>query len=285
MFGKYLPKSEKKDFYLPGEEIKIDRNFTFNNYKCEKNPISTAKFRLALGILGFIGVYVGIAVQLFNLCIVPNIGKTQVTAKIMERDTPRFDKIPIKRADITDRNGTIIATSLPTVNLYTNPHKVSNDKEVAIKLAQIIPDMRYEDILAKLKSHAKFIYIKRNLTPYQQYQINSLGIPGLEFENEEKRIYPHKNLFAHLIGKTNIDNEGISGIEKELNERLSQSDIPVQLTIDTGIQDTIREELYQAVTKFNALGAAAVLMDVQSSEILAMISLPDFDPNSNQMPS
>lgn len=125
--------------------------------------------------------------------------------------------------------------------------------------------------------------MKRNLTPSQQYQINYLGIPGLEFENGEKRVYPHKNLFAHIIGATNIDNEGISGIEKALDERLTQSDIPLTLSIDAGVQDTIREILKTGMEKFQAAGATAILMKADTSEIVAMVSLPDYDPNINKV--
>lgn len=283
MIGKYFPRKEQKNFYLPGQEIKIDRDYAFKNFTCEKDPLSTVKNRLSFAILSFLLIYSVICVRLFNLCIVPN-QNSEKSIEIAD-DVRAYDKNPIKRADILDRNGTIIATSLPTVNLYANPKKVLNPQHAAVKLAQILPDIRYEDILAKLTRKGKFVYIKRNLSPSQQYQINSLGIPGLEFENGEKRIYPHKNLFAHIIGNTNIDNNGISGIEKQLDERLTQSDIPLQLTIDAGIQDTIREELAAAVEKYNAEGASAILMDVNSGEVIAMISLPDFDPNTGRFPS
>lgn len=282
MIGKYFPKKEKKNFYLPGQEIKIDRDYAFINLTSERNPLSTVRNRLAFAMLAFVLIYGAICVRLFDVCINPQAGIKR-TFEVAE-ELHSYNKSPIKRADIIDRNGTIVATSLPTVNLYANPRKIPNIKTAAIQLAQILPDIRYEDIFDKLNGRGKFVYIKRNLSPSQQYQINVLGIPGLEFENGEKRIYPHKNLFAHIIGKTNIDNSGVSGIEKNLDERLSQSDIPLQLTIDAGIQDTIREELKLAVEKYNAEGAAAILMDVNTSEIIAMISLPDFDPNSGVLP-
>lgn len=279
MWGKYFSGREEKNFYLPGQEIKIDKSFSFKNYTCEKDPLSTCKNRVAFATLMFLLVYAVIGVRLFSVCITPNAGETKTAD---ESDTIRaYAANPIKRADILDRNGTIIATSLPTVNLYANPKKILNAQKAAAELSRILPDIRYEDILAKLQRRGSFVYIKRNLSPAQQYQINYLGIPGLEFEDGEKRIYPHKNLFAHLLGNTNIDNKGISGIEKKLDERLTQSDIPLQLTIDAGIQDTIRSELAAAVEKYSAEGAAAILMDVRSGEIISMISLPDYDPNLN----
>lgn len=283
MLRKYFSSKEEKKFYLPGQEIKIDKNFSFHNYTCEKDPLSTCKNRVAFATLMFILVYGVICARLFNVCVSPNLGVIRIAD---DGDKIRaYSANPIKRADIVDRNGTIIATSLPTVNLFANPKKILNIQNAAANLSKILPDMRYEDILDKLNRRSTFVYIKRNLSPAQQYQINALGIPGLEFENGEKRVYPHKNLFAHLLGNTNIDNLGISGVEKQLDERLTQSDIPLTLTIDSGIQDTIREELQLAVDKYSAEGAVAILMDVKTSEIIAMISLPDYDPNLNNFKS
>lgn len=278
MLGKYFFHREKQHFYQPGEEIRIDRN----RCVCERGALNSVKSRIVLVSSAFFCLYVIIAVRLFDLCVLQ--AKTNTVEYVQNDEFEnilKYTATPIKRADIIDRNGTIIATSLPTVNLYANPKKVKNKSDVAQKLASILTDTTYDDILKKLKRKNHFIYIKRNLTPSQQYQINALGIPGLEFEKGEKRVYPHKNLFAHIIGTTNIDNKGISGIEKQLDKRLTQSDIPLNLTIDSGIQDTIREELLKAVNKFNAEGASAILMDVSNGEIIAMISLPDFDPNIN----
>lgn len=277
MFGKWFSR-KSENFYLPGEEIKIDKSFSFNNYICEKDPFATCKNRILFAVLMFGLVYGIIAVRLMGVCTAG--GKEVEVAAADDNDSfYALPENPIKRADIIDRNGTIIATSLPTVNLYANPKKILDADESAEQLARILPDIRYEDILAKLKRRGSFVYIKRNLSPSQQYQINALGLPGLEFEDGEKRIYPHKNLFAHLLGTTNIDNIGISGLEKQLDERLRESDIPLKLTIDAGIQDTIREELKAGIEKFDALGGVAILMDVNSAEIIAMVSLPDFDPN------
>lgn len=283
MLEKYFSRSQKAHFYLPGQEIKIDRNAAYNNYIFDGDPLTTVKNRVAFTTLLFILAYIIIGIRLFDVCL--SHGIIRDTAEEESQHLYAYAANPIKRADILDRNGTIIATSLPTVNLYANPKKVPNHTKAAARLSTILPDIRYEDILAKLQRRNTFVYLKRNLTPSQQYQINALGIPGLEFENGEKRIYPHKELFAQMLGSTNIDNQGIAGIEKQLDERLTQSDIPLTLTIDSGLQDTIREELKAAVDKFHAEGAAAILMDVRSGEIIAMISLPDYDPNTmNNIP-
>ena len=280
MLGKYFFHKEKSHFYQPGEEIRFDRNRRLN----ERDSLNSVKSRIALASAAFCCVYLILTIRLFDLCILQ--GRDIRPAADYAQDDEfkhilKYTSNPIKRADILDRNGTIIATSLPTVNLYANPQKVRSKANVAKELALILTDMSYDSLLKKLQNKGRFVYLKRNLTPSQQYKINALGIPGLEFEKGEKRIYPHKNLFAHIIGATNIDNEGVSGIEKQMDTRLTQSDIPLNLSIDAGLQDTIRSELLEAVDKFKADGAAAILMDVRNGEILSMISLPDFDPNSN----
>ena len=280
MWGKLFSK-KKESFYLPGEEIRLDKSFSFNDYSCERDPLNTCKNRVAFAMFMFVLVYGVMAVRLFDLCILSAAERKDPPTQWAENNgTYAVPESPIKRADIVDRNGTIIATSLPTVNLFANPKKIMNPKRAAEKLAAVLPDITYEDLLAKLTRRGSFVYIKRNLSPSQQYQINALGIPGLEFEDGEKRIYPHKNLFAQLIGTTNIDNVGISGIEKQLDKRLRESDIPLKLTIDAGIQDTIRQELQAGIDKFSALGGVAILMDVKTAEIIAMVSLPDYDPNT-----
>ncbi len=276
MAGKYFSKKEE-DFYLPGEEIKIDKKTSFSSFSCEKDPLAVCKNRLLAAVVAFAAVYLVISFRLFDLCIVPNLFDDDThTARASVQSN-------IRRADILDRNGTIIATSLPTVNLYANPRKILDAKRAARELVQVLPELDLQETYKKLTGKGSFVYLKRNLTPSQQYQINYLGIPGLEFENGEKRVYPHKNLFAHIIGATNIDNVGISGIEKAMDERLHQSNIPLMLSVDVGIQDTVREHLKAGMEKFNALGATAILMDVNTSEIIAMVSLPDYDPNTNRV--
>lgn len=279
MFGNLFSR-KNNDFYRPGEEIKIDKSFSLFGGTYEKDPLSMCKNRLAFAMFAFLFVFGAIAVRLFDVCILSQTPHVQTAQDDDDEHFYALPENPIKRADIVDRNGAIIATSLPTVHLYANPSKIINPQKAAQKLAAVLPDIRYEDILKKLTKKGSFVYIKRNLSPSQQYQINYLGIPGLEFEDSEKRIYPHKNLFAHLIGSTNIDNLGVSGMEKALDERLRESDIPLKLTIDAGIQDTIRQGLAEGIKKFDALGGVAILMDVNTAEVIAMVSLPDYDPNN-----
>jgi len=280
MLGKYFFHKTKRHFYQPGEEINVGRNKHF----CERDYLNTAKSRVVLSCSLFFIAYCILSFRLFHLCVIQateqsvdkhiDYSQADPYEEIME-----YTKSSIKRADIVDRNGTIIATSLPTVDLHIQDvNKIKNKPQLATQLAEIFTDMPYDLIMSKLK-RKRFTYIKRNITPSQQYLVNALGVPGLDFEDREKRIYPHKNLFAHVIGRTNIDNVGISGLEKQLNDKLTESSIPLALTIDAGIQDTIREELASAVNYYRAKGASAILMNVDNGEILSMVSLPDFDPN------
>ena len=279
MFGKYFSKNKQR-VYLPGEEIKIDRSISFHRgVSCNQDPLSVCRSRMMVAVAGFCAVYLIIGIKLFNLCFFNGLQKDETIRKISSIQNP------IRRADIIDRNGTIIATSLPTVNLCAKPRKILNPEKAAHELATVLPELDFDDILAKLRSKSNFVYLKRNLTPSQQYQINYLGIPGLDFESGEKRVYPHKNLFAHIIGTTDIDNEGVSGMEKALNERLTTSDIPLQLSVDVSIQDTIHMHLQEGMKKYKALGAMAILMDVKNSEIISMVSLPDYAPNINRVKS
>ena len=278
MVRKYSSKKNKQSFYLPGEEISFEKKTAFQCFTSEKDSISVCKNRVLVAILAFLFVYTIITIRLFNVCI--SFSEDSVATKHIAN---RPHILNIKRADILDRNGTIIATSLPTVNLYVNPKKILNVQKSAAELVNVLPELDYATTLKKLKGNGHFVYLKRNLSPSQQYEINTLGIPGLEFENGEKRVYPHKNLFSHIIGTTDIDNVGISGIEKNVDSRLRESSIPLRLSIDAGIQDTIREILGEALKKYEAIGATAIVMDVKTSEVVAMVSLPDYDPNTNKI--
>jgi cell division protein FtsI (penicillin-binding protein 3) len=190
----------------------------------------------------------------------------------------------ISRADILDRNGVIIATSLPTVSLYACPHEIINVEESAEKIVTTLKDLNKADIIKKLSSGKKFLWIKRNLSPTQEQAVLNLGIPGMHFLKTERRVYPDKNLLAHVIGGTDVDNVGIAGIEKVFDAPLRESSHPIELSLDIKVQHAVRYELQKSIEKFSALGGAAVVMKISTGEIIALVSLPDFDPNQNSNP-
>lgn len=191
-----------------------------------------------------------------------------------------LDPTPNSRADIVDRNGNLLATSLATQSLYGDPKLISRPEEAARKLVSALPELDYKELLGKLKGDKRFIWIKRNLTPKQQAAVHRLGIPGVYFEREERRFYPANNLTAHVVGYTGVDNAGQAGIEQGFNKRLTEDPgTPLQLSIDLRLQHILKKELTATVQEFSAIGAAGIVFDVKTGEVLSMVSLPDFDPH------
>jgi cell division protein FtsI (penicillin-binding protein 3) len=193
--------------------------------------------------------------------------------------TQNSSTLHTERADIVDRNGVLLATSLATASLYANPRRILDADEAARQLVEVLPSLNKDAVLTKLKSKKSFVWLHRHLTPRQQYEVNSLGIPSLHFRREERRVYPHGPLLAHVLGFAGTDRRGLSGIELTFDEQLRNGQEPLKLSIDMRVQHTLREELQAAVTEFDAKGAAGLVIDVNTGETLALVSLPDFDPN------
>jgi cell division protein FtsI (penicillin-binding protein 3) len=195
---------------------------------------------------------------------------------------PRF-RLPAPpapaRADIVDRNGKLLAATLDSPSLYANPKQILDPADATRKLVRAFPSLKSDEIYAKLTSAKSFVYIKRHLTPREQYEANQLGIPGLQFQHEERRVYPDGPLTSHVVGYAGIDNSGFAGIERGLDDALRDRQGPLQLSLDLRIQYVLREELQRVIDDFTAKGAAGLIMDVNTGEVLAMVSLPDFDPN------
>jgi cell division protein FtsI (penicillin-binding protein 3) len=195
---------------------------------------------------------------------------------------PRF-RIPAPpapaRADILDRNGRLLATTLDSPSVYANPKQILDPADATRKLVKALPSLKSPEVYAKLTSGKSFVYIQRHLTPREQYEVNQLGIPGVQFQHEERRVYPDGALTAHVVGYTGIDNAGFAGIERGLDETLKDRQSALQSSLDLRIQYVLREELQRVIDAFTAKGAAGLIMDVNTGEILSMVSLPDFDPN------
>ncbi len=183
------------------------------------------------------------------------------------------------RADILDRRGAVLATTLPTASLYANPRQVRRPAQVAAQLVEILPALSEAKLKAQLSTDRAFNWVKRNLTPAQHYAINRLGIPGLYFQREQRRFYPHGALLPHSVGFTGLDNVGLAGIEQSLDGTLRSAAQPLALSVDLRIQHILTEELAANMQEFRAIGAAGMVMDARSGEIVAMVSLPSFDPS------
>ena len=185
-----------------------------------------------------------------------------------------------------DRNGVLLATNLKTESLYAVPHQIKNSESAAQKIVEVLPHLTLSDVLKKLQSGKKFIWIASNLSPHDQAKIHRLGIPGLNFHREEKRVYPHASLLSHVLGFTDVDNNGIGGIEHQFNEALVGKDGSLQLSIDVRVQHILHDEIKQSIDYFQAQGGTGIVLNVKTGEVLAMVSFPDFDPNfPKQVPS
>jgi len=226
----------------------------------------------------------------FTLIFAVLMGRVIDVSVLKEGGEPRLARTPppvehiAARAGILDRNGNLLATSLPTVSLHVNARAFKQTGEsaekTAAKLATVLPDLDQETTAQRLKSDRAFVYLHRNLPPKQQYEVNKLGIPALHFERQDTRVYPHGGLAAHILGLTDVDGNGIAGIEKSFDKQLQSATQPLRLSIDIRLQELLREELVKAYDEFKAIGGAGLIMDVNTGEVLAQVSLPDFDPNA-----
>ena len=194
------------------------------------------------------------------------------------------------RPDIVDRNGHILATDIRTPSLYAEPRKLIDADEATEKLMEVLPDLDRASLHKKLSSRRAFAWIARELTPAQRDQIHALGLPGIGFRHESRRVYPNGELASHILGHVDVDNRGIAGMEKSLDRNglkdligagfaLDTDLTPVDLTIDMGVQHVVSAELAKAMETYSAKAAMGVVMKANTGEVVAMVSLPEYDPN------
>ncbi|NIX76420.1 penicillin-binding protein 2 [Microvirga sp. c23x22] len=201
-------------------------------------------------------------------------------------------EISAARPDITDRNGEILATDVKMVSVFAEPRNIIDKDEATELLTAVLPDLDATDLRNKLGTKKGFVWVKREITPRQQAEVHRLGIPGIGFLPENKRVYPNANAAAHVLGFANVDNVGIAGMEKYIDSQglqdlngagfsISASDLkPVQLSLDLRVQHALRDELAKGMAKYKAKATAGAIMDVNTGEIIALASLPDYDPNN-----
>ncbi len=192
------------------------------------------------------------------------------------------------RPDIVDRNGRLIATDIEAPSLYADPALILDIDEVAEKLGGVFPDIDQLQLRLQLSDKSRrFVWLRRGLSPRVAQRVHDLGLPGLAFRREQKRSYPLGHLAGHILGAVNVDNRGLSGIEKFIDETVGieavlgakpTAKIPIQLSLDIGVQYGLEDELAQAVQRYTAAGAAGIVMDATNGEIVAAASLPNFDP-------
>lgn len=269
----FLLKKKKEELYPIGKEIPLKKTDSYRFLdSITTHALKTGRNRMMFLAYLFLLAFSIIGLRLFQQSVLIQNIRTPYKSNLSTT-------LPVSRADIVDRNGHILATTLPLVDLYVDARYMPDAEKLADDLISIFPDMDKKDLLEKLNSKKAFKYLRRNLVPKEQNTVNNLGYPQLNFITSERRIYPQSNLFSHLIGFTDIDNQGIAGLEKQHDELLTSSETPLELSVDLRIQDTVHSILSEAVKKFNADGAVSLVLDAQTTEVLAMVSLPDFDLN------
>ncbi len=201
----------------------------------------------------------------------------------------RKDHIP--RPDIVDRNGILLAGDMPFASIFAEPYRMIDPRDAAFQLKTIFPDLDEKKLLRRFSNRRlKFVWVKRQVRPEVEAKVLSLGIPGIRVMKDKKRVYPMGALTAHVVGYANIDSRGLTGIERFLDRAgalytasLTNADgrtaQPATLSIDVRVQHALRDELAKALARFRAIGAGGLVLDVRTGEVLALVSLPDFNPN------
>lgn len=243
-----------------------------------RSALDLARGRLVLVSGLFALAFIMIAARVFDLSIIQ--GSLLHGDEAVEAAQAPVESTPVARADIVDRNGVLLATSLQTASLYADSEQVAEPDKVAAALVKVLPDLQYGDVLEKLQRKTHFVWLKRNLTPQEQYAVLTLGQPGLMFREEMRRVYPQGPLAAHMVGYTDTDGRGLAGVERSFDALLRQDGDALRLTLDIRLQHVLRREMLRSISEFSAQAGAGVIMDVASGQVLAAVSLPDFDPNA-----
>ena len=240
--------------------------------------------RIRLMGLFFASVFLAITVQLVRISIIaPMNEEAKIIAEAAEH---------IPRPDIVDRNGIVLATDIAVASLYADPRKIIDIDEAVELITATVPDIDSKVLLAKFKTPGKaFVWLKRQVSPEERDAVYNLGIPGVGYVNERKRVYPQGRLSAHTVGYVDVDSKGIAGIERYLDDAgalftASLTDpgkaaaAPAELAMDIRVQHAMTDEISKAVIKFKAIAGGGIILDIETGEVISLVSLPDFDPNA-----
>ncbi len=246
-----------------------------------KSTGARARSRLLITMVLFVAIFSTIGGRLVYLGITdPDLRRGAVV-----------DRNLVSRPDILDRNGEVLATDIKTASLFAEPRRIVDADEAVEQLATVLPDLDFNTTYRRLRSGAGFAWLRRELTPGQQNEIQKLGIPGIGFRTEKRRFYPGGPTASHILGLVNIDNQGTAGMEKYIDDQgfaeLQETGLaigaelePVRLSIDLRVQHIVRDELVRAMERYQAIAAGAVVLNARTGEVVAMSSLPDYNPNN-----
>jgi cell division protein FtsI (penicillin-binding protein 3) len=247
--------------------------------------LSKSTSRLKIVMLGFAGLYLLLGGRLIQLGLNP------------DEPTPFrktvADTLGVARPSVVDRNGELMAADVKLYSVYVEPKKLIDLDDAVELINGVFPDIDHKELRRKFAKRSGFVWIKREISPSQMAQVNSLGLPGLGFLPEYKRVYPNGSVASHVVGFTDKDNKGIAGIEKFIDTSglndlnglgfgaVRSTDLkPVDLSIDMRVTHAMRDELQKGMVRYKAKAAAGVILNVNTGEIVAHVSLPDYDPNT-----
>nr|WP_058635096.1 penicillin-binding protein 2 [Aureimonas ureilytica] len=239
----------------------------------------------------YVRIRTGLMLAIFAACYLTIGGRLVMLGAVEEAVPVAWPSPPSKaRPNLLDRNGHVLAMDVPSASVYAEPRKMVDVDEAVEGLLRVFPDLDASDLRRRLSSRSAFTWIKRTTSKAERDQLWALGIPGVGFRDELRRLYPNGRAAAHVIGAVNVDNIGIAGIESWVDRQglqalrgvglnLGGNLEPIHLSLDLRAQHALTSELSEAVTKFQAIAGAGLVMDITNGEIIALASLPDFDPN------
>lgn len=256
--------TSKDPMFVSGDVVSSQMAMT------KRRPIYVALF--------FFGVYFTAICRVYDLSM-PDFFQTHSTET--KKSFIKNNKI---RANVVDRHGVTMATQIKVSHLIADPQKIINPSAVAYEINSLFPEIDAEKLVKTLSNkRLRYTLIKRNITPSEQQKIHDMGIPGVDFEISETRYYPQENLASHVIGLTNTDMHGVAGVERYFEKYLTDPNSKdLQLSIDLRVQYILKSALEKSIETFEAIGGAALVMDVKTGEILGMVSNPDFNPNNRE---
>ncbi|WP_455476521.1 peptidoglycan D,D-transpeptidase FtsI family protein [Bartonella sp. B17] len=270
----------KLSFLFSRKKNRLNNKLNIHNLSVDR--LYSIRLRLLLSLLCFFILY-----GIMGACLISYGLKG---GQIEEAKGPAVFQLAA-RPDIIDRNGRLLATDIKTYSLFAEPRRIIDVDETIELLSTVLPNLNWQETYKRLKRKSSFSWIQRGLTPTQKSQIMALGIPGIGFYTEIRRFYPSGSVASHVLGMVNVDNHGIAGMEKYIDDTglsvlraaglATESSLkPVQLSLDIRIQTIVHDELIQAMKRYKAIAAGAIILNIHTGEVLAMASIPDFSPTN-----
>ncbi len=246
-----------------------------NNFSYQKNK---SRLNISFNRVSFVFFIFFIIFIIYSIHLI-HLGSRNQKSEVISNINKSLNNL--YRADITDRNGKYLVKTVSSIDIGISPQKVINEKKLILNLKYIFPNKDFKKIKSYLKNK-KFFWLEKKISDENYEKLMQLGDKSIQPEERLTRIYPQKNLFSHIIGQIDDSNNGISGLEKTLDENLKNAKKPIKLTVDKDIQFLIRNELIKFNKIFDSIGSAAILMNVNNGDIISLVSLPDFDPNKRK---